>query len=150
MIGGENSGGEKSSGEKPGRGKFRREKVRRGKILVPWVLLDKKFWNTFKIIPLTPASRNLNTRPPWLTLTKEALKSLWTSARYPPLSNTNWPALTMSRRASQVPKLFLYEYWLYDRTPDLSKNRPKRKEINLSKNLQQNWCIRNRPIVPPL
>ena len=74
----------------------------------------------------------LNTRPLWLTLPKAALKSIWTNASSPPLSNSNWPAQTMSRRASQVPKPFLYEYWWDDRTPDLSKKRPRRKVINLS------------------
>ena len=106
-----------------------------------WVRLDKKFWKTFKIKPPTPASRNLNTRPPWLTLSKAALKSIWTGARSPPLSNSNWPAQTMSRRASQVPNLFLYEYWWEDRTPDLSKKRPKHKAINLSKTFDRTGVI---------
>ena len=73
--------------------------------LTLWVQLDKKFWKTFKIKPPTSASRNLNTRPPWLTLSKAALKSIWTSASSPSLSNSNWPAQTMLRRASQVPNL---------------------------------------------
>ena len=79
--------------------------------LTLWVRLDKKFWKTFKIKPPTLASRNLNTRPPWLTLSNSELKSIWTSASSPPLSNSNWPAQTMSRRASQVPNIFLYDYW---------------------------------------
>ena len=101
----------------------------------------QKFWKTLKIKPPTPASRSLNTRPPWLTLSKAALKSIWTSASSPPLSNSNWPAQTMSRRASQVPNLFLYEYWWEGRTPDLSKKRPKRKAINLSKTFDRTGVI---------
>ena len=97
-------------------------------ILTLWVRLDKKFWNTFKINPPTLASFNLNTRPPWLIPSKTALISIWKSAISPPLSNSIWPAETMFKRASKVPKLFLYEYWWDDRTPDLSKKRPKRKE----------------------
>ena len=34
------------------------------------VRLDKKFWNTFKIKPPTPASRNLNTKPPMINPVK--------------------------------------------------------------------------------
>ena len=109
--------------------------------LTLWVRLDKKFWNTIKIIPPTPASRNLKTRPPWWTLSKAALKSIWTSASSPPLSNSNWPAQTMSRRASQVTKLFLYEYWWDDRTPDLYKKRPTREEINFSKTFDRTGVI---------
>ena len=109
--------------------------------LTLWVRLDKRFWKTFKIKPPTPASRHLHTRPPWLTLSKAALKSIWTSASSPPLSNSNWPAQTMSRRASQVPNLFLYEYWWEGRTPDLSKKRPKRKAINLSKTFDRTGVI---------
>ena len=92
--------------------------------LTLWVRLDKKFWNSFKIKPPNQASRNLNTRPPWLTLSKAALKSIWTSSRSPPLSNSNWPVQMISKRASQVPKPFLYECWWDDRAPDLSKKLP--------------------------
>ena len=109
--------------------------------LTLWVWLDKKFWITFKIIPPTPASCNLSTSPPWLTLSKAALKSIWTRASSPPRSNSNWPAQRMSSRASQVPKLFLYEYWWDDRTPDLSKKRSKFKEIHFLKTFDRTGVI---------
>ena len=70
--------------------------------LTLWVRLEKKIWNNYKIIPPFTAFCNLKTRPPWLTLSKAALKSIWTSASSTPLSNSIWPAQTISRRPSQV------------------------------------------------
>ena len=111
-------------------------------ILTLWVWLHKIFWIPFKIIPPTTASCNLNTRPLWLTLSKAPLKSIWTSANSPPLSNSIWPALMMSKRVPQVPKFFLYDYWWYGRTLELSNKRPKRKEMSLSKSLDKTGVIK--------
>ena len=68
-------------------------------------------------------SRNLNKRPPWLTLPKASLKAIWKSASSPPWSNSNWPAQTMSRRASHP--LNKTCSWGYSRIFAMSCNDPE-------------------------
>ena len=90
-----------------------------------------------------------NTRPPWLTLLKAALKSIWTSASSPPLSNSIWPEQTMSRRASQPTGTQILPVWVLVRWQDHRslQKATKMQRVQPFENFWQNWCNQNRPIV---
>ena len=111
-----------------------------------WVRLDKKFWNTFKIIPPTPASHNLNVRPPWLTLSKAALKSIWTSASSPPLSLPTDQHRRCPEEHHRYPNSFCMSTGEMT-GPQISPKSDQNAKRSTSQNLRQNWCNQNRLIV---
>ena len=108
----------------------------------------QKNWNTFKIIPPTPASCNLNTRPPWLTLSKSALKSIcmnkhnFTTLVQFLLTSTD--GIQKSITGTQIlPVRVLVRWqksWAFQKATKMQRDQ-------FLKNLKQNCCIRNRPIV---